>query len=269
MKKKIFISSVTEHFQPNSSSTHSFTFKKSNISMQTYHDSKIFGWENFVLADKLSKYKYLYCLYKNRIEFQLRIIPEKFKKIISEHFFAVNPNLEVKKIEGCEEGLIDHQSRCGYLPLNFKGEINFEFLEYLLELCDNENFIILGGNDNSEGHPLIEGCSEKEQNFNNRGFRLVCKTSDLPSNSVIRKDTNKDGQEFWTQFETHFGKRTIFYFSEDERKIEKSEKPMLVDLKITNYCTFGCNFCYQKSKKKGKHAEIDKIKKVSGRSVFR
>lgn len=35
--------------------------------------------------------------------------------------------------------------------------------------------------------------------------------------------------------------------------------PELVDLKITDYCGFGCAFCYQGSTKTGKHATLDSI----------
>lgn len=35
----------------------------------------------------------------------------------------------------------------------------------------------------------------------------------------------------------------------------KSGFPYLVDIKMTQYCPFGCSFCYQSSTKEGKHAE--------------
>lgn len=39
-------------------------------------------------------------------------------------------------------------------------------------------------------------------------------------------------------------------------------KAISVDLKITDYCDYGCNFCYQNSKISGKHADFDYIKRV-------
>jgi MoaA/NifB/PqqE/SkfB family radical SAM enzyme len=39
----------------------------------------------------------------------------------------------------------------------------------------------------------------------------------------------------------------------------KAFAPELVDLKITDYCSYGCAFCYQGSTKTGKHASLDDI----------
>jgi organic radical activating enzyme len=36
---------------------------------------------------------------------------------------------------------------------------------------------------------------------------------------------------------------------------QKSGFPYLVDIKLTDYCTFGCPFCYQSSTKDGNHAD--------------
>ena len=41
----------------------------------------------------------------------------------------------------------------------------------------------------------------------------------------------------------------------------KALYPELVDLKITNYCVFGCEFCYQSSTREGSHAPFSKLKK--------
>ena len=46
------------------------------------------------------------------------------------------------------------------------------------------------------------------------------------------------------------------------KEYTKASVPELVDLKITDYCDKGCNFCYQGSTNKGKHANIDVIKSI-------
>lgn len=43
---------------------------------------------------------------------------------------------------------------------------------------------------------------------------------------------------------------------------EKASRPELVDLKITDYCSFGCAFCYQDSSLLGKHASTKNIEFV-------
>lgn len=40
---------------------------------------------------------------------------------------------------------------------------------------------------------------------------------------------------------------------------EKSTTPELVDIKLTNYCAYGCEFCYQSSTKEGIHGDTDYI----------
>lgn len=45
---------------------------------------------------------------------------------------------------------------------------------------------------------------------------------------------------------------------------EKSSAPELVDLKITQFCGYGCDFCYQGSTKEGQHAPLERIKAILG-----
>lgn len=45
-------------------------------------------------------------------------------------------------------------------------------------------------------------------------------------------------------------------------KYTKASRPELVDIKITDYCFFGCDFCYQGSTEQGKHAELSDIQHV-------
>ena len=42
-------------------------------------------------------------------------------------------------------------------------------------------------------------------------------------------------------------------------KYTKSRLPELVDIKITDYCAFGCTFCYQGSTVEGKHATYENL----------
>lgn len=56
--------------------------------------------------------------------------------------------------------------------------------------------------------------------------------------------------------------RFSFSFNNTQEKYEKSSAPELVDIKITDYCPFGCEFCYMASNLKGKHADLIKVKKT-------
>lgn len=42
-------------------------------------------------------------------------------------------------------------------------------------------------------------------------------------------------------------------------KYTKASKPELCDLKITDFCSFGCSFCYQASTLQGKHASMENM----------
>jgi hypothetical protein len=46
---------------------------------------------------------------------------------------------------------------------------------------------------------------------------------------------------------------------------EKATKPELVDIKISDFCSFGCTFCYQASTLQGKHADLDDVKLIVDR----
>jgi MoaA/NifB/PqqE/SkfB family radical SAM enzyme len=43
---------------------------------------------------------------------------------------------------------------------------------------------------------------------------------------------------------------------------QKSEFPYLVDLNISNFCPYGCEFCYTSSTKKGKHTDFYDVYKI-------
>ena len=46
-------------------------------------------------------------------------------------------------------------------------------------------------------------------------------------------------------------------------EVTKAAAPELVDIKITDYCPFGCKYCYQGSTAKGTHAKTDTINTLS------
>lgn len=66
----------------------------------------------------------------------------------------------------------------------------------------------------------------------------------------------KDGL-VWIAFNEKNGHKQYLNFS--NLPYLKSSTPHLVDLKITNYCTYGCKFCYQNSTLKGEHSSLEVI----------
>lgn len=68
------------------------------------------------------------------------------------------------------------------------------------------------------------------------------------------------------------GAATIWYSSSSGFKARfspepylKATSPELVDVKITDYCPYGCSFCYQGSTREGAHAPLDVILRTADR----
>ncbi len=232
----------------NSSSSHSMIFLRegdkafdysgdSNEITDLANDNSAFDfcWQRFTLASKEAKLRYLGAslrsqLYKN--------LPHNVVDLICKNW-----------LDGIEarEDYIDHQSQM-FLPNTFGTNIPDEdFFKALKSYVLQENLIILGGNDNEGEHPLGEA----------NAFSLPIPT-DVGSKSkhVCRYD---ELYNFWTIFDPESGTKIRFRFSNDlqsiEQEVTKSSAPELVDVKITDFCPYGCEFCYQSSTTKGKHCD--------------
>lgn len=86
--------------------------------------------------------------------------------------------------------------------------------------------------------------------------------------SITQKDKNHVGFGYHMQWKVD-GQALIGYNADDGTKFRwskqpytKSSTPELVDLKITDYCGYGCKFCYQGSTKEGQHAPIALLKET-------
>lgn len=72
-------------------------------------------------------------------------------------------------------------------------------------------------------------------------------------------------------FDWNTGLKLRYQYNDKDPYI-KSETPELVDVKITDFCNYGCHFCYQSSTKEGIHASPYMLKNIvnllSDMSVF-
>jgi hypothetical protein len=135
---------------------------------------------------------------------------------------------------------IDHQSMWNLFP---------EYLELYKKIAKRvlkPDVAILGGNDNDESpHPLAKHP------------RLSFQGLERYSNLKFREDG-----EFYTVFNPNTGLK--FRVSENaDTDYVKSAYPELVDVKITDYCEYGCPYCYQNSSVNGKHASLESITQVA------
>jgi organic radical activating enzyme len=119
-------------------------------------------------------------------------------------------------------------------------DICLEFLQDMSTYVLRDDVVIYGGNDNSD--------------------------RSLPPSNVtwhhpIPKDTvsthwvgRKDG-DWWVLFNTKDGLKSTLSFKDEPEEYKVASIPELVDLKITEICTYGCKYCYMGSTHNGQHGE--------------
>jgi len=227
----MIINNLRFGFATNSSSSHSIILncKESDSG----YPCGEYGWDNFLISgDEVTKY-FLTCL-KQQIE---PIIGYDGFTYLIRGFIRSVPQLannsEILSIR--KDDYVDHQS-CFRFPSKFNSrEINYDFLRDMIMWAQNNGVKISGGNDNDEYRYVPSGDIW-------RGF--------YPETDYFAK---LDGN-YWILFDKRNGTKVRFSFITD-KPYEKASTPELVDIKITDYCPFGCSFCYQSSTKKGKHAD--------------
>lgn len=240
----------------NSSSSHSIIFLPDGATARDYSGypqedppgdafGGDFGWQWFTAASPAAKLRYLGVLLRERLEQQL---PRSIVDLICDHWLDQSPS---------ESGdYIDHASVYS-LPNGFNSTFPDEdFFTDLKRYLLQGQVVILGGNDNtSQKHPLNDGSA----------FTLPLPRSyRYESPYVCRHD---DRYDFWTLFSPKDGRKIRFRLTNDPARFhdipQRSEAPELVDIKITDYCPFGCNFCYQSSTPDGGHADITDIMSIA------
>lgn len=220
------IFSVRYGFATNSSSSHSIVFFSGNIPADEQVELHEFGWENFVCSSPDSK----------RIYFDLQLG-------------------RARDWVNSGTAHIDHQS-CWDFPKDYynESEIDKEFEEDLKAFLLQDRIGILGGNDNSDEHPLLSATKKFELPLFSGG------------SGVVRKDP----QGFWTLFNRESGFKIRFLLPRVQYGVLNQPEipvhsfyPELVDIKITNKCNKGCNFCYQNSVPEGKHAKFSDVVRLA------
>ena len=228
----------------NSSSTHSIVILDDGVKAKTDWDNSHYGWDHFTLADKKNKDMYLaHTLYASLYHIVGRDIA-----------YSVARDWGSDGTKFDDYCAIDHQSVMA-LPLDWDAKgVDKKFFDDFKNFVARDDVAILGGNDNDDyGHPLLNNSS------NTNHFGLPLETSN--EHMVCRKD---DTYDYWTIFNRQNGNKTRISFGKPEDfQVVRSEAPDLVDIKITDYCPFGCKFCYQDSTPQGKHAHMNVIKSVA------
>lgn len=236
----------------NSSSSHSLIFLKEGVVAHDhlgYHHSTEpwentteytmgeFGWQQFTAASPKAKMQYLGVLLRDRFA---TLLPPNICNLIIRDW--------LDGIEVQPDDHIDHQS-WHFLPNEFgKSVPDEEFFKQLKTYFLNDRLVILGGNDNeSADHYLDDGSS----------FVLpLPRDGSHSARYTCRYDSKYD---YWVVFDPDDGTKVRFRLTTDPQQMravpDKAYAPELVDVKITDFCPFACEFCYQSSTTKGKHAD--------------
>lgn len=225
-------------FATNSSSSHSMIFDPTIKVADDMMGDDGFGWSFFTAASPEAKAKYMTStLYSN--------LSHCFSKPLIDVIIRGLglPSTEVDEY-GIEVAGIDHQSLYT-LPTEFgydSPSLQFftEFKDYVMR----EGVIILGGNDNTEEtHPLADmGEKLTFGDWYPEGSKFTCR---------------KDG-EWWTLYSPNTGNRITLSFADNPQPY-KPLTPLLMDVKVTDYCDHGCAYCYQGSTKNGEHMKNDDV----------
>lgn len=223
-------------FATNSSSSHSIIFDPHTKALD--EDVDDFGWSFFTAASKEAKSQYVAATLRQNLD---REMHPALIDVICRGLGLPTDGISAENSNVIDH-VIDHQSLY-ILPKafgtdHFSSEFFEEFRDYLLR----DGIVILGGND-SEPHPLADETK-----------RVTFGKWQPESDSMVCR---KDG-DWWTLYSKQSGNRVVFSFLDNPAPFVPVT-PMLLDMKITDYCDHGCAYCYQGSTKDGKHIDPNSI----------
>jgi hypothetical protein len=252
------ISSVRLGHANNSSSTHSILLNAKGGARASSSGDFQYGWDWFHLKDRENKGKYLATLVFSALTAD-GMSPDH-AGIVAKDLTAYDPKA------GSEDGhaYVDHQSVI-VLPRRLgEKHVRHDFLqEFVAYVRDNPAVSIHGGNDN-EDEPVsgvLDWSPDQEglQAVQGEGASVNQLPRDHPRLPLFgRKDRG-----WWILYNQETGAKIRVSFESNPAPYLSAQTPELVDIKITDFCPFGCTFCYQDSTKAGKHASIDELRTLA------
>lgn len=238
-------------FATNSSSSHSIIIASGlQDNLSQIDDTLSYGWGNFTLASRLEKTRYFATAMVRHYRFKYKMGKTETSALVRSFFKEA---LEDINDDDLWESYIDHQSLPCFPTPRSENEGMEPYWQLLKDhIINRDDVVILGGNDNSDGHPLYgEGP-----------------ISDIYQNAIAIEDESK---------KTFIHDKTTGHFTVFSQKCgtkirftpngipapQSSTIPELVDLKITDYCAMGCDYCYMDSTEKGKHAKLSDLESLA------
>jgi hypothetical protein len=215
-------------FATNSSSSHSVVlipdYAVGNVS-PIHPDSGEYGWGYFRLVTQEQKLRYL----------AAQCAAGGWSSYNNEIRSAILAEVPTTKFD--EQDYVDHQS------VMSMGAFRPDVLKGMIKLFMSPKVVVLGGNDNSDSDENHVEGQEPEP------------LSTALTHSFESKVRFDDG--IAVIMNKHTGNKSRI--SLDDRTYDKAKYPELVDIKITNWCDAGCQFCYQSSTENGHHGDTEVI----------
>lgn len=143
---------------------------------------------------------------------------------------------------------VDHQSTWQWPKLN--GKPDRRVYDLVKKELLKDGVVVLGGNDNSGEHPMYDSSTKVPL------FELLRNGE----NVVIREDPVGKWITILAPFT--YAAPMGLKIRMGEGEITKSYTPELMDIKITDKCSFGCDFCYQGSTQEGRHASRQSLERA-------
>jgi hypothetical protein len=269
------VSSIRYGFATNSSSSHSIVFKKDTFS-DDIGDSDVgqYGWNDFTLVSPIAKQHYMLSLIIGQTEensLERRALKDTFRRVGKE---CAKQYIEGDEgeVEGFKPSYVDHQSSFTFPYSHRDNKPNSNFLDDVIAyIGNNDQIVILGGNDNGDGHYLSadtysEYYDEDKEEYVTDEYKtpnaLDAIQQYVPYGAAKLKVIARKDKGYWAVFNQSNGTKIRFTLNGSHPDYIKSTTPELVDVKITDYCETGCSFCYQGSSTKGKHATLDNMSHI-------
>lgn len=269
------ILSYRRGFACNSSSSHSVVFFDKASKPRKDKDANVdFGWDHFTLISTEAKRRYAFAQIhhaadaaaRNRLQpappYAWGTQPgaaefQAWSKKVDDLAFEMLRELGWKDDHVLE---VDHQSRLS-VPMTFNGNgLLKPFATKLIEFFERDGVGILGGNDNGDGPHPLHGRAQHEL------LRALARDTAVP--------IGRDDKTHFVLFDKRDGSKARITFDDDVKRVTplRGLTPELVDVKLTDYCEMDCDYCYQGSTTKGRHAPMPQVesilKALAGNRVF-
>lgn len=263
------IVNVRYGFATNSSSSHSIIMARGLADDLSAADGLLgFGTENFVLASRLSKARYMaVAAFRDYV---------RVGKTPAEAAEAANRIFGTDvSVAGFNDSYIDHQS-CPSFPTARRSDQSTDMLLefFRRSIVDDDGIVILGGSDGSDNPMQKKGPLYQ------------------PYTDLVGKDYYQAGKKMFTLdplghvtlFDQNNGTKVRVVIDSKDKSPVRGTHPELIDVKLTDKCSFAtrpvspggtstrkgegthlnkiCSACYQSSMAKGKHASMHTIQEL-------